>query len=121
MVKKQRYDFSYCNNCKCEYPRSMFYTRKNGVLIKPLCKTCHRKQLVQLKDETLRPYRAFVEQICKICGFEGHPCQLDVNHIDGNHSNNHSSNLETLCANCHRLVTYKQILKKLERSEGVEA
>lgn len=31
------------------------------------------------------------------------PCQLDVHHKDGNHSNNDPSNLETLCANCHRL------------------
>lgn len=32
-------------------------------------------------------------------------CQLDVDHIDGNRSNNHESNLQTLCANCHRLKT----------------
>lgn len=32
-------------------------------------------------------------------------CQLDVDHIDGNHDNNDISNLKTLCANCHRLKT----------------
>jgi len=36
-------------------------------------------------------------------------CQLDVDHIDGNHKNNEINNLQTLCANCHRLKT------KLER------
>jgi 5-methylcytosine-specific restriction endonuclease McrA len=31
--------------------------------------------------------------------------QLDVDHIDGNHANDDPSNLQTLCANCHRLKT----------------
>jgi len=31
------------------------------------------------------------------------PVQLDVDHIDRNPSNNDPSNLQTLCANCHRL------------------
>lgn len=31
--------------------------------------------------------------------------QLDVDHIDGNRSNNDPSNIQTLCANCHRLKT----------------
>jgi 5-methylcytosine-specific restriction endonuclease McrA len=31
--------------------------------------------------------------------------QLDVDHIDGNRSNNELSNIQTLCANCHRLKT----------------
>jgi len=34
-----------------------------------------------------------------------HRCQLDVNHRNGNHSDNSVENLQTLCANCHRLVT----------------
>lgn len=43
---------------------------------------------------------------CEICGFVAeHRSQLDVDHIDGNHDNNESSNLQTLCANCHRLKT----------------
>jgi len=32
-------------------------------------------------------------------------CQLDVDHIDGNRQNNSLDNLQTLCANCHRLKT----------------
>jgi 5-methylcytosine-specific restriction endonuclease McrA len=32
-------------------------------------------------------------------------CQLDVHHIDGDHLNNDIENLQTLCSNCHRLVT----------------
>ena len=34
-------------------------------------------------------------------------CQLDIDHIDGNRENNDIINLQTLCANCHRLKTYE--------------
>jgi 5-methylcytosine-specific restriction endonuclease McrA len=41
---------------------------------------------------------------CERCGFIPlHPRQLDVHHLDGNKANNDLSNLQTLCANCHRL------------------
>jgi 5-methylcytosine-specific restriction endonuclease McrA len=30
---------------------------------------------------------------------------LDVDHKDGKHKNNSEDNLQTLCANCHRLKT----------------
>ena len=43
---------------------------------------------------------------CNHCGFVAlHPCQLDIDHIDGNRDNNDRSNIQTLCANCHRLKT----------------
>lgn len=32
--------------------------------------------------------------------------QLQVDHIDGDHSNNNIHNLQTLCANCHSYKTY---------------
>jgi 5-methylcytosine-specific restriction endonuclease McrA len=44
---------------------------------------------------------------CECCGFiPTHRVQLDVDHIDGNKLNNDPNNLQTLCANCHRLKTY---------------
>ena len=44
---------------------------------------------------------------CETCGFVAiHPMQMDIDHIDGNHANNDLENLQTLCANCHRLKTY---------------
>jgi len=44
---------------------------------------------------------------CNECGFIAiHPCQLDVDHIDGNRTNNDLQNLQILCSNCHRLKTY---------------
>ena len=43
---------------------------------------------------------------CETCGFVAvHRSQLDIDHIDGDHNNNSLSNLQTLCANCHRLKT----------------
>jgi len=35
------------------------------------------------------------------------PCQLDINHIDGNNHNRNFNNIEVLCANCHRVVTVR--------------
>lgn len=43
---------------------------------------------------------------CELCGFVAdHRAQLDIDHIDGDHLNNDMINLQTLCANCHRLKT----------------
>jgi len=53
-----------------------------------------------------RSYRKHVENKCFRCGFiPEDSCQLDVDHIDGNHKNNNLENLQTLCSNCHRLKT----------------
>jgi 5-methylcytosine-specific restriction endonuclease McrA len=54
-----------------------------------------------------RPYRIGMKTSCEFCGFKAiHQCQLDVDHIDGNHKNDDPDNLQTLCANCHRLKTF---------------
>lgn len=52
-------------------------------------------------------YKKYKKDTCECCGFVAvHTCQLDVDHIDGVHSNNDKTNLQTLCANCHRLKTW---------------
>lgn len=54
-------------------------------------------------------YKSSKGPVCETCGFVPvHKAQLDVDHIDGNHSNDDPKNLQTLCANCHRLKTYIQ-------------
>lgn len=51
-------------------------------------------------------YRRFKKNQCESCGFVAiDPCQLDVDHIDGINTNDDPNNLQTLCANCHRLKT----------------
>jgi predicted HNH restriction endonuclease len=51
-------------------------------------------------------YRKHKTDHCAFCGFIAiHPVQLDVDHIDGDRTNNTPKNLQTLCANCHRLKT----------------
>lgn len=68
-----------------------------------------------------KSYRKNVKSSCERCGFiPEHICQLDVDHIDNNHNNDEESNLQTLCANCHRLKTqnHKEIGKE-ERKKFV--
>jgi len=65
------------------------------------CTMCHKNQ-----GQKQYRYRLNKKKICEKCGFKAmHPCQLDVDHIDSNKDNEDSSNLQTLCANCHRLKT----------------
>ena len=53
-------------------------------------------------------YRQHKKHYCEGCGFiPQSKVQLDVDHIDGNRLNNDVSNLQTLCANCHRLKTFE--------------
>lgn len=69
------------------------------------CSSCCKLVYVDNQSE----YRKHKKLACESCDFVAeHKCQLDVDHIDGNHKNNDVSNLQTLCANCHRLKTHKQ-------------
>jgi hypothetical protein len=63
--------------------------------------TCPYNQAYQ--DNSV--YRKYVGPQCESCDFVPvHICQLDIHHIDGNHNNHAPSNLQTLCANCHRYI-----------------
>ena len=49
---------------------------------------------------------------CEQCGFVAeHPCQLDIDHKDGDPGNGRPENIWTLCANCHRIKSWKETLK----------
>lgn len=61
---------------------------------------------------------------CEECGignmYNGKPLSLELDHIDGNNSNNSVENLRILCPNCHsqtpthrsKNIKYKRLLKK---------
>lgn len=40
-------------------------------------------------------------EICKTSHWMGKEISLEVHHLDGNNKNNHQSNLQVLCLNCH--------------------
>ena len=76
------------------------------------CKVSWKKNAKRYQSKNKKRYQKFYVRYkkdkCERCGFiPEHSCQLDVDHIDGNNKNNEVSNLQTLCANCHRIKTYQ--------------
>lgn len=104
-----------CNKNLCRLQSSKFGLKANGTpYYHSDCSTCaKRKRVANGGIETYWVgYRRILLRTrmpnlsCDYCGFEPlHPGQLDVDHIDGNHHNHEMSNLQLLCANCHRLKT----------------
>lgn len=78
-----------------------------------LCQGCYTQNKYgrrnALKKQWHKPgmeYKRHKKSFCERCNFiPEHSCQLDVDHIDGNHKNNLLENLQTLCASCHRIKT----------------
>jgi hypothetical protein len=108
-----------CPKCGVRNRSFGYFSKKDGrPLFKKLCKRCNRDwERYERPRREVRPtkpkygeigYRRMRELTCDTCGFKAeHHCQLDIDHIDGNHDNNEQSNLQVLCSNCHRLKTWK--------------
>lgn len=100
MNEKERPRCKCGNLCK----HNGFSKKDNRRLYNTYCSPCARR-----KHDKKFAYRKHLKDACEKCGFiPEHVCQLDIDHIDGNHANNATSNLQTLCANCHRLKTFHE-------------
>ncbi|AGY48466.1 HNH endonuclease [Bacillus phage Spock] len=125
-VISEKYGFEYpiCPQCNERSRKFNYFSKKDGrPLFKKLCGTCsgsrekERAYAKLQREKGVVKYsskygdvgkRRITELTCDTCGFKAeHRCQLDVDHIDGNHDNNEQSNLQVLCSNCHRLKTWK--------------
>jgi hypothetical protein len=85
-----------CIECKVNLAE-----KKSEVHFYKKCTSCRKRGKAYYKH-----YSSDKRKSCECCGFVAvHPCQLDVDHVDGDRNNNDIQNLQTLCANCHRLKT----------------
>lgn len=95
-----------CEQCGKNQKARRGWNRDGSPAYRKVCNTCRDKAKGK-PDRGRKVYRAAKGMTCEECGFEAvHPCQLDVDHLDGDHSNDAPENLVTLCANCHRLKTF---------------
>lgn len=105
--KRLNFDGKMCSICGVRKVK-----RRNKTEWRNKCYLCEAgvKTSKELKIKLFKyrkPYYKYRKSICDFCKFVPiSMCQLDVDHIDGNHSNNNPENLQTLCANCHRLKTF---------------
>jgi hypothetical protein len=67
--------------------------------------------LARAYNNTLRSgynYSKHKKEFCEACGFIPlNLCQLAVDHIDNDRTNNDLENLQTLCHNCHSIKTWR--------------
>lgn len=106
---------------KCNIRKQKKRTRKGRVVYENLCGRCKNELYSKVGIDNFaeelkfkkKPYLKYKKDYCEKCDFKPvHLIQLEVDHIDGNHSNDDPSNLQTLCCNCHRLKTYLQLYEK---------
>lgn len=86
--------------CSCGNLVEKSHTRVNGEAVyRDICRTCRgRYRYGILKGDK-----------CEKCGFVPIvSAQLEIDHIDGDKTNNEKDNLQTLCCNCHALKSYEE-------------
>ena len=96
-----------CTKCEKNLRRKSGKTKLGFTKYSSLCESCHKTKYDTYYGSVDRRLKNNIKKNhCEQCGFVAeHKCQLDVDHIDGNKFNNNEDNLQTLCANCHRLKT----------------
>ncbi len=89
---------------------------------RPICKTCETNPVTRKGSSEKgfplwanecagcrknRTAHRLKKDVCELCGFTAlNKCQMDLDHIDGDSTNDDPKNLQTLCSNCHRLKTF---------------
>lgn len=102
-----------CKTCERLPAEKVGMSKTGRNWYRPNCVTCSQEKYNTKKPHQKSAWKRIsknlrIDSICSACGFEPeHPCQLDVDHIDGDNKNNTADNLQVLCANCHRLKTLK--------------
>ena len=107
-----------CDRCKINPCRKNGISKNGFIKYKKYCHSCN-KIIYNIKENGRRlGYRGYKKDKCEICNFTPtHKCQLDVDHIDGDRTNDNESNFKTLCANCHRLKTYMNKNNEMEKRQ----
>lgn len=96
-----------CEMCEKAFEPALYSRRAGrGRFCSSQCWADSKSRMYLLNRRWLR--KTFLKPVCEQCGFVAeHRCQLDLDHKDGNALNHKQENLQTLCANCHRLKTLK--------------
>jgi hypothetical protein len=98
-----------CQECKSK-PAAYNYRRGDKVYYRKKCDACIRnssKSTITTPAWQRAGYSK--KKSCEMCGFTAqHPYQLDVYYVDANMNNNNTNNLQTVCANCNRLMHAKK-------------
>jgi Zn finger protein HypA/HybF involved in hydrogenase expression len=75
----------------------------NAIPFEDLLKKGVRCKSVYLKNKLLK--KGLLKNVCSKCGqlplWNNEPLVLELDHIDGDHTNNELSNLRILCPHCH--------------------
>lgn len=133
-----------CSMCKTEKPVSEFHKHSRdgyGPMCKP-CKAVYDRKYNTRRLETNKQKKAllklvvlaFKDRPCADCGIEYPPCILDFDHVSGTKEFDigfkyHSVAIdrlldeimkcEVVCANCHRMRTYRR--SSMDRTSACEA
>lgn len=95
----------HTNACGTDLGRKIQPDGSRITYYRKLCSNCSKGGSNAYLKKTR--YSKLVDtSVCMKCGFvPEHRCQIDIDHIDGDHTNDSPANLQALCANCHRLKT----------------
>lgn len=79
------------------------------------CEVAYRAYKARVKRDRIGhqalDWKDLKTDTCAHCGFVAlDPCQMDLDHINGDRHDHRPENAQTLCANCHRLKSYRPAL-----------